>query len=156
MSKKCIHNWHCRCIFYFFFSIQFFIILFPRYLPNYSFYNCSIPAVPLLRYSKYLLNYSIYNQVSRYLIWFTSDVSLHILWNPILCGIYVQYVCWIIVPILTFTLVLLDALNIYSFNKERLIVIEVGLLVILLPFFNEITLKNLSVKRSNSKNENDD
>ena len=67
-----------------------------------------------------------------------------------------KYVCWIIVPILTFTLVLLDALNIYSFNKERLIVIEVGLLVILLPFFNEITLKNLSVKRSNSKNENDD
>ena len=58
-----------------------------------------------------------------------------------------KYVCWIIVPILTFTLVLLDALN---------IVIEVGLLVILLPFFNEITLKNLSVKRSNSKNENDD
>ena len=67
-----------------------------------------------------------------------------------------KYVCWIIVPILTFTLVLLDALNIYSFNKERLIVIDVCLLVILLPFFNEITLKNLSVKRSNSKNENDD
>ena len=88
-----------NAIFYFFFSIQFFIILFPRYLPDYSFYNCSIPAVPLLRYSKYLLNYSIYNQVSRYLIWSSSDVSLHILWNPILCGIYVQYVCWIIVKV---------------------------------------------------------
>lgn len=68
---------------------------------------------------------------------------------------YLKFICWILVPVLTLILVLLDALNIYSFNKERLIVIEVGLLVILLPFFNEITLKNLSVKRNKTQNGND-
>lgn len=65
-----------------------------------------------------------------------------------------KYICWIIVPIITLTLIILDAFNIYSFNKERLIVIEIGLLVILLPFFSEITLKNLSLKRK-FKNENE-
>lgn len=69
---------------------------------------------------------------------------------------YLKCICWFLVPLLTIILVLLDALNIYSFNKERLTVIEIGVLVILLPFFSEITLKNLSVKRNKTQNDKDD
>ena len=46
---------------------------------------------------------------------------------------------------------LLDVLNIYSFNQERLRVIEIGVLVVLLTFFNRITLKNISVKHNKTQ-----
>lgn len=62
-----------------------------------------------------------------------------------------KYVCWIIVPIITAALIVLDALNIYTFNVERLVVLGIGLLVVLLPFFSEITVKDISVKRNRTK-----
>lgn len=64
-----------------------------------------------------------------------------------------KMICWIIVPMAVVALIILDALNIYTFNTERLLVLGIGLLVllvVLLPFFSEITIKNLSVKRNNS------
>lgn len=61
---------------------------------------------------------------------------------------YIKVICWILVPILIVILLVLDALGIYSFNTERLIVLGTGLLSILLPFFSEITVKELSLKRN--------
>ncbi len=56
-------------------------------------------------------------------------------------------ICWIVIPLAVIILLILDGLGLYPFTTERLIVLGVGLLVILLPFFSEITVKNLSVKR---------
>ena len=64
------------------------------------------------------------------------------------CKDYLKAVCWIIIPIIVIALLVLDAVGIYIFNSERLMVLGIGLLVILLPFFSEISLKNLSVKRN--------
>lgn len=64
---------------------------------------------------------------------------------------YLKVVCWIIVPIIVTALVVLDALGVYTFNTQRLMVLGIGLLIILLPFFSEITVKDLSVKRSKAK-----
>ena len=50
-------------------------------------------------------------------------------------------------------LLILDGLGLYLFNTERLIVIGVLILVVLVPFFSEITIKNISLKKeSDSKN----
>ena len=59
-----------------------------------------------------------------------------------------KVICWILVPAAITALVVLDALGVYVFNAERLLVLGVGLLIVLLPFFSEITLKGLSVKRN--------
>ncbi len=56
-------------------------------------------------------------------------------------------ICWIVIPVAVMILLILDGLGVYAFTTERLIVLGAGLLVILLPFFSEITVKNLSVKR---------
>ena len=58
-----------------------------------------------------------------------------------------KIVCWGIVPVAGIVLLVLDALGLYSFNTERLIVLGVGLLIVLLPFFSEITVKDITVKR---------
>lgn len=55
------------------------------------------------------------------------------------------------VPISIVILLVLDALGIYTFNTERLLVLGVGLVTILLPFFSEITVKDLTVKRNKTK-----
>lgn len=63
---------------------------------------------------------------------------------------YLKTVCWMIVPVIVVALLVLDALDVYAFNTERLIVLGVSLLMILLPFFSEITVKDISVKRGKS------
>lgn len=55
-------------------------------------------------------------------------------------------VCWIILPITVVALLILDAIGIYSFTVERLLVLGVGLIIVLLPFFREISVKNVSIK----------
>ncbi len=57
-------------------------------------------------------------------------------------------ICWVIIPVITVALLVLDAIGVYTFNVERLIVLGIGLLVVLLPFFSEITIKNFSIKRN--------
>ncbi len=64
---------------------------------------------------------------------------------------YLKIICWFIVPLIVTVLLVLDALGIYLFNTERLIVLGIGLLNILLPFFSEITVKDLSMKRNKTK-----
>lgn len=64
-------------------------------------------------------------------------------------------VCWAIVPIVVVALLILDAVGVYSFNNERLLVLGICLGVILLPFFSEITVKDLSVKRGKANSRED-
>ena len=56
-------------------------------------------------------------------------------------------ICWIIIPLSTITVLVLDGLGVYLFNTERLLVIGACVLVALLPFFSEITVKNVSLKK---------
>lgn len=56
-------------------------------------------------------------------------------------------VCWLILPLAILLVLVLDGLHIYSFNIERLIVIGACIAVMLIPFFNEITIKDISVKK---------
>ena len=60
-------------------------------------------------------------------------------------------ICWIILPVFALFLLLLDGFGLYSFTTERLIVLGAILIVVLLPFFNEITIKNLSVKKDTQR-----
>ncbi len=56
-------------------------------------------------------------------------------------------ICWIVIPLAVIILLVLDGAGVYSLTAERLIVLGAGLLVILLPFFSEITVKNISLKK---------
>lgn len=67
-----------------------------------------------------------------------------------------KFICWIIIPIIVLVLVLLDALSVYNFNKDRLCVLGISLLIILLPFINEIKLKNFSFKRQDKDKDKDE
>ena len=62
---------------------------------------------------------------------------------------YIRLICWIILPISIITVLILDALKLYKFNTERLIVIGVCVLVVLIPFVKEITVKNISITKEN-------
>ena len=64
---------------------------------------------------------------------------------------FFKVICWIIIPMSIAILLVLDALQIYIFNAERLLVLGAGLIIILLPFFSEITLKDISMKRTKTK-----
>ena len=59
-------------------------------------------------------------------------------------------ICWLIIPFIITILLALDGLGIYIFTTERLIVLGAGLLVMLLPFFSEITIKNFSIKKDST------
>lgn len=45
-------------------------------------------------------------------------------------------------------LLILDGLGVYTLNDTRLLVLGTGVLVILLPFFGEITVKDVLLKRN--------
>lgn len=60
--------------------------------------------------------------------------------------------CWIILPLGIISTIVLDGLGIYILNNERLLIIGACILVMLIPFFSEITVKNISFKKdTNSK-----
>ena len=51
-------------------------------------------------------------------------------------------------------MIILDGLGLYTFNTERLIIIGACILVVLIPFYKEITIKSVTLKRTaNSDNE---
>ena len=58
-------------------------------------------------------------------------------------------ICWVIIPIAVIILLILDGLGLYLFNTERLIVVGICTLIILIPFFSEITIKNITLKKEN-------
>lgn len=64
-----------------------------------------------------------------------------------------KLVCWLVIPIIGFILILLDAFEKYVFSNERLIVFGAILVVVLLPFFSEITFGDVSVKRKKEDKE---
>ena len=56
-------------------------------------------------------------------------------------------ICWIIVPLVILAGLFLDGFGVYLFNTERLLVIGACILVMLIPFFSEITIKSVSIKK---------
>ena len=58
--------------------------------------------------------------------------------------------CWLIVPSVSVILLVLDGVGIYNFNTQRLIVIGACVLVLMIPFFEEITIKSISLKKENN------
>ncbi len=61
----------------------------------------------------------------------------------------IRLICWIIIPIAIMSVLILDGLELYIFNAERLIVIGACIFVVLIPFFKEITIKDFSLKKGN-------
>ena len=64
-------------------------------------------------------------------------------------------ICWIIVPQTVVVLLVLDGVRLYPFNTERLLVIGICIGVVLIPFFNEITVKNISFKKAKRNTKSD-
>ena len=64
--------------------------------------------------------------------------------------------CWIALPFAVVTLLVLDGIGVYRFNTERLLVMGVCVLVALIPFFEEITIKNISVKKKHDPHNKQD
>ena len=63
----------------------------------------------------------------------------------------IYLICWLFMPLAALTVLLLDGLGLYPFNAERLIVIGASVLIVLLPFFNEVTVKGFSIKKGKGK-----
>ena len=61
----------------------------------------------------------------------------------------IEIICWCIIPCIIILLLILEGFGLYSFTNERLIIIGACVIVILLPFFSEITIKNISLKKDN-------
>lgn len=59
--------------------------------------------------------------------------------------------CWGLIPLIASALLYLDAIGKYVLTAERLIVLGTVLIVVLLPFFSEISIKDFSFKRKNNK-----
>lgn len=66
-----------------------------------------------------------------------------------------RLVCWFVIPAVMAGFLTADALGIYPFTNESLTVIGICLAVVLLPFFSEIRVKDLSVKRNKSGSDKD-
>lgn len=63
----------------------------------------------------------------------------------------IKPICWFVFPLIGLALLALDALGIYSFTPMRLIVMGAIVLIVLLPFFSEISIKDISLKRNKDK-----
>ncbi len=59
----------------------------------------------------------------------------------------IRLICWGIIPLVIAAALVLDGLALYKFNTQRLIVIGGCILVVLIPFFSEITIQNFSIKK---------
>ncbi len=57
-------------------------------------------------------------------------------------------VCWILMPIFSAIILVLDAIQFYTLTTERLVVLGSLLVVILLPFFSEFSWGDFSAKRN--------
>ncbi len=65
----------------------------------------------------------------------------------------IKPVCWILLPVLIIGIVLLDAFKIYELTLQRLITYGGFIVVILIPFYNEISLKEFTLKRKDNTND---
>lgn len=64
-----------------------------------------------------------------------------------------RFICWVVIPAVMVGFLTADAFGIYTFTRENLFVIGLCLVVILLPFFSEIKVKDISVKRNKSESD---
>lgn len=62
----------------------------------------------------------------------------------------IGFVCWVLVPLFVIILLTLDGLGLYPFNTQRLLVLGACLLIMLLPFFKEISINNISIKKDDA------
>lgn len=60
-------------------------------------------------------------------------------------------ICWILLPLIIIIIGILDALNVYKLNTERIIILIVLIISILIPFFSEISFKDITFKRDKKK-----
>jgi len=58
-----------------------------------------------------------------------------------------KWFCWYIIPPAAIAVLVLDKLNILPLTTERLIIISAIFIIVLLPFFSEISIKDFSMKR---------
>lgn len=65
----------------------------------------------------------------------------------------IKPICWILIPIFIAAIVLLDAFQIYELTSLRLITFGGLIVIILIPFYNEISLKDFTLKRKDNSNE---
>lgn len=61
----------------------------------------------------------------------------------------IKPLCWGVFPIIGTILLVLDALDIYELTTLRLVLLGTIAILVLVPFFSEITLKDFSFKRRN-------
>ena len=59
-----------------------------------------------------------------------------------------KWLCWLVCPLICLTLVLLDAINIYSLSVLRLITIGSGVAITLIPCFKEIRIGEIHIKNA--------
>ena len=59
--------------------------------------------------------------------------------------------CWILIPAATVLLLVLDGLGFYQFNTQRLLVLGACALIMLIPFFSEITVKSITLRKDEAK-----
>ncbi len=64
---------------------------------------------------------------------------------------HLKPVCWFIFPFIATVLLVLDALKVYEFTALRLSVIGAVSIIVLVPFFSEISWKDFSFKRKTDK-----
>lgn len=63
----------------------------------------------------------------------------------------IKWFCWLLFPVVAVVLLILDALDIYQLTALRLTVVGAVVVVVLIPFFSEISLKDFTFKRKNDK-----
>ena len=65
----------------------------------------------------------------------------------------INLICWLILPTLLIIMLIMDGIGLYTFNKERIIIIGLSILVMLIPFFSEIRIKDFFIKKENLSND---
>lgn len=65
----------------------------------------------------------------------------------------IKPICWVILPLFIIVIVLLDAFKIYELTSLRLITFGGLIVIILIPFYNEVSLKEFTLKRKDDSNE---
>lgn len=59
---------------------------------------------------------------------------------------FLKILCWLILPLICLTLVLLDAFGIYKLSTLRLLTVGAGAVVMLIPCFKEIKIGEILLK----------
>lgn len=57
-------------------------------------------------------------------------------------------ICWLLILPISIILLILDAVDVYSLNTERLILLGAIVIIFILPFYSEISIKDFYIKRS--------